>query len=70
VRLPDPVSSTSDIADMSIDCTWDETTHTVTWKANVVLKKMQVPTDVYAAFKAASDGIAAARNNLILLKKA
>ncbi len=70
VRLPDPVSSTSDIADMSIDCIWDETTHTVTWKANVVLKKMQVPTDVYAAFKAASDGIAAARNNLILLKKA
>ncbi len=69
VRLPDAVSSTSDVADMSIDCSWDKETHTVTWSAKVVIKQMQVPTDLYAAFKAASDGVAAPRNNLILLKK-
>ncbi len=69
VRLPDPVSTTGDAADMNIDCAWNEATHTVTWKAAVVIKSTRVSTDMYEAFKAASDEMAAPRNGLILLKK-
>lgn len=69
VRLPDAVSSVTDAADMSIDCTWDKASNSISWRASVVMKTMQVPTESYAAFKAASDDIAAPRNNLILLRK-
>ncbi len=69
VRMPDPLASSNESADMVLECEWDEPSNSIEWRVDFTHKQMRVPTDSYAAFKADVDALASPKNRLILLRK-
>lgn len=69
VRMPEPLSLASGVADFEISCEWDGAARTVSLVRSVTLKKMTVPVEEYGAFKQDYDALASPKNTLVLLKR-